>query len=182
MIAELGEEGFYKMQKETLAAGTSCHSLIEQCLKGTPMNDISPGENSVKLWQSVTSVLDEVNDMIATEHKVTHSYLGYSGYLDCIASYKGQTCLIDWKTSKKPKYKLQDCYDDPVQIAAYVGAYNSSSGVKNQIVNGVVVKIYHNGKPASAFQINDFMMQFYWRKWLERLALYHDIVSNNTNT
>lgn len=37
----------------------------------------------------------------------------------------GKTCVIDWKTSKKPKTNIRQTFDNPVQLAAYLGAYNS---------------------------------------------------------
>ncbi len=33
--------------------------------------------------------------------------------------------VIEWKTSQRTKSTLEDAYDDPVQIAAYVGALNA---------------------------------------------------------
>lgn len=35
--------------------------------------------------------------------------------------------LIDWKTSDRRKNTLKATYDDPVQIAAYMGALNADS-------------------------------------------------------
>ena len=37
---------------------------------------------------------------------------------------RGTLCLIDWKTSNKPKASLEDCYDYPLQAVAYAGAIN----------------------------------------------------------
>jgi len=33
-------------------------------------------------------------------------------------------CLIDWKTSKKQKADIRYTYDNPIQLAAYMGAVN----------------------------------------------------------
>lgn len=33
-------------------------------------------------------------------------------------------CLIDWKTSKKQKANIKWTYDNPLQLVAYLGAYN----------------------------------------------------------
>nr|XP_002119404.1 mitochondrial genome maintenance exonuclease 1 [Ciona intestinalis] len=173
MIAEMGEEGFNQMQKDTLSAGSACHSSIEEYLKGTPLDKICPKENSTQLWKSVRPVLADVGAVGNTEFKVVHSHLGYSGYLDCNAVYKGTMCVIDWKTSKKRRYRIQDCYDDPVQVVAYAGALNHSSASSNQITHGLVVKIYHDGQTASVFCMNEFMMDYYWQKWLQRLSQFH---------
>ena len=38
--------------------------------------------------------------------------------------HRDELCVIDWKTSLKPKPSLADCYDFPLQAAAYAGAVN----------------------------------------------------------
>lgn len=35
--------------------------------------------------------------------------------------------VIEWKTSQRTKATLEEAYDDPVQIAAYVGALNADA-------------------------------------------------------
>ena len=42
-------------------------------------------------------------------------------------SYRGTLVLIDWKTSDRRKNTLKATYDDPVQLAAYMGAINADS-------------------------------------------------------
>lgn len=32
--------------------------------------------------------------------------------------------LIEWKTSSKPKLSVKSMFDDPIQVAAYLGALN----------------------------------------------------------
>ena len=34
--------------------------------------------------------------------------------------------VIDWKTSERIKFSLEQAYDDPVQLAAYVGSLQHS--------------------------------------------------------
>ena len=41
-------------------------------------------------------------------------------------------CVIDWKTSHKPRPNLKDIYDYPLQTVAYAGAINDD---KNYLFN-----------------------------------------------
>ncbi|XP_078495626.1 mitochondrial genome maintenance exonuclease 1 [Ciona intestinalis] len=205
MIAEMGEEGFNQMQKGLYVFFFSIGQftfLLYQCdlenflryLRNS--NSVSDflsafclpksikNIEKARLWMTcrkriatkvMRNVLTDVGAVGNTEFKVVHSHLGYSGYLDCSAVYKGTMCVIDWKTSKKRRYRIQDCYDDPVQVVAYAGALNHSSASSNQITNGLVVKIYHDGQTASVFCMNEFMMDYYWQKWLQRLSQFHKI-------
>ena len=69
---------------------------------------------------------------LAVESSVIHPDLNYQGYMDCVALYRdpqaktasGKLVLIDWKTAGKTKRSIGDTYDNPLQIAAYVGALN----------------------------------------------------------
>ena len=45
--------------------------------------------------------------------------------LICIVTCRDEVCVIDWKTSHKPKKKLKDIHDFPEQVIAYTGAINS---------------------------------------------------------
>lgn len=74
--------------------------------------------------RSIKPVLKDVGEVTALETSIAHLRLGYMGTFDCLAEYKGTLCLIDWKTSNKPKPTLADCYDYPLQAVAYAGAVN----------------------------------------------------------
>ena len=37
---------------------------------------------------------------------------------------RDQRVMIEWKTSKKVKADIRYTYDNPLQVAAYTGAYN----------------------------------------------------------
>ena len=103
--------------------------------------DAGGGDDSEELilpaqyMQSVEHVLDDIGEVKALETSIAHFSLGYVGTFDCLAEYKGTLCLIDWKTSKKPKSTLADCYDYPLQAVAYAGAINQDPTMNLKVLN-----------------------------------------------
>ena len=170
-ILLMGEEQFNKMQQATLNQGIEVHAAIGSYLSGeAKLSEIKVSKEVLPLWNSVQHVLRDITDVHMIEGEITHPQLGYRGYIDCVAKYKGDLCVIDWKTSKKKRKSLLQCYDDPVQIAAYTGAYNYTY---KQVKKGLVVKLYYNGENADVFQMNSFNIEYNWYRWLERLAKFY---------
>ena len=75
-------------------------------------------------WQSAAGVLKDITNVVAVESGTVHPKLEYAGTLDLVAEYQGILSIIDWKTSRKSKSKLKECYSYPVQVVAYAGAVN----------------------------------------------------------
>ena len=53
-------------------------------------------------------------------HTYAHTDIDTCGPSPC----RGVWCAIDWKTSRRPRPKLRDMYDGPLQVCAYMGAIN----------------------------------------------------------
>nr|XP_056718792.1 mitochondrial genome maintenance exonuclease 1 [Euleptes europaea] len=176
MILELGEEGFAEYTKNIFQQGKLFHATLEALLLAE--------ENSVKEQEehssisgylaSVQHVLQDVSGVRALESAVQHEALHYQGLMDCVAEYRGILCVIDWKTSGKPKPLLRNTFDNPLQIAAYVGAVNHDANYDFQVGCGLLVVAYKDGSPAHPHYMDSELCSQYWNKWLLRLEEFRE--------
>ena len=65
-------------------------------------------------------------------------YFNYHFFL----SLRGELCVIDWKTSTKPKPHLKDLHDYPLQAVAYAGAINNDTTF-NFKVSSLILLLYN---------------------------------------
>lgn len=171
IIDQFGEEYFKEFSAGLLSDGKLFHTCIESTLQGNENVKISP---KIELaYSSVKPVLKNITSVEATETPVTHPMLRYRGIVDCIACYRNDVCVIDWKTSKNPKKKLKDTFDAPVQLAAYIGAINASQQYPLSIDKGLVVIGYTDGKAATVHVLEKDTLQEAWKEWLKRLEQYY---------
>merc|ERR1711974_558457 len=108
---------------------------------------------------------------------VAHPHLKYFGYTDAVTFHQKSksVVLVDWKTCDKYKTSLAKTFDNPLQVAAYVGALNHDPNYSFQIENALIVLAYNDGKRATVLTMNKPMLSIYWKEWLKRCALYHEI-------
>ncbi|XP_051507934.1 mitochondrial genome maintenance exonuclease 1-like [Myxocyprinus asiaticus] len=174
MIAQLGEEGFKEYSLGIFKQGKLFHAAIEETfIQETPSKKEAEWPEGVTGYlESVSHVLNDITEVRAIESAVHHSTLQYLGIVDCVAHYRGSLCVIDWKTSEKPKPFLHNTYDNPLQVAAYIGALNSDENYSYQVENGLIVVAYKDGSPAHAHLLNSEKIMPFWEKWLLRLEDY----------
>ncbi|KAK3597131.1 hypothetical protein CHS0354_038050 [Potamilus streckersoni] len=181
MIQKMGEERFQKYQQDTLLKGINTHDCIRNQLLGQNIDLMAENEGH---WKSVQHVLTEIGQVVDQEQDVIHPELFYKGKFDCIAAYRNTLCVIEWKTSSKKRPLLSNTYDNPIQLAAYLGAINrshflSSKGI-DKLSNAMVVVIYPGGEPATVHFMNSATCQHYWECWLERLKKYWTMKAQET--
>ncbi|KAK0163463.1 hypothetical protein PV327_007138 [Microctonus hyperodae] len=169
MILELGEEGFNIYKKALLDDSKKMHSLIENTLKKEP---IDVPDHLQLTYKSISNILKDIKDVRFIESHVVHPTLGYRGFIDCVASYKGNLCVIDWKKSDKLK-TLPAMYDSPLQISAYIGALNNDENYPFKVKTGLLAIAYAHGQPPSVFELSADRLELYWKEWLKRLEKYY---------
>ncbi|XP_032538474.1 mitochondrial genome maintenance exonuclease 1 isoform X1 [Chiroxiphia lanceolata] len=176
MIVELGKDGFEKYTKNLFLQGERFHSALESIFLSEEMAAKEKSEDGVisGYLSSVEHVLEDISEVKALESGVHHETLQYLGLVDCVAKYRGQLCVIDWKTSEKPKPFLKNTYDNPLQVAAYIGAINHDANYDFQVRCGLIVVAYKNGSPAHPHFMDPDLCSQYWNKWLLRLEEYMD--------
>uniref|UniRef100_A0A6G1SP05 Mitochondrial genome maintenance exonuclease 1 n=1 Tax=Aceria tosichella TaxID=561515 RepID=A0A6G1SP05_9ACAR len=176
MIKKLGTVGFNKYQQETFERGRILHSLVASyLLRHDNPTDITMDIVS-NLWKSIENVVKEnISNVRLVEHVVTHPDLKYRGIVDCVAFYKGELVVIDFKTAEKPKKTIESLFDNPIQVTAYCGAINNDinipvSVIDRNICSGLVIVAYIDGSEASVHYLGrDKVTNEYWKKWTTRL-------------
>ncbi|KAL1138351.1 hypothetical protein AAG570_008415 [Ranatra chinensis] len=172
MISKLGEEGFKEFYLDQLTKGKEFHKTLEKQLSGQAIPPGSISMSTNECLKSIDWVLRQLSEISVVESRVVHSKLGYRGVLDCVAKFRNKPVLIEWKRSDKPKPLLQSTYDAPIQLSAYVGAFNFDTNYNFQIEGGLVVVAYSNGANADIFHITLEQCNQYWKLWLARLKQY----------
>uniref|UniRef100_A0A2R5LJQ1 Mitochondrial genome maintenance exonuclease 1 n=1 Tax=Ornithodoros turicata TaxID=34597 RepID=A0A2R5LJQ1_9ACAR len=172
MIAELGEKGFEKYQELLLTRGRTLHQNICDFLRGQPVGELDITPDNQGHWESLQSLLPQIQNVRFLETFVSHPHLQYQGIVDCVAVYEGELILIDWKTSKKTKSRLSQTYDNPLQVAAYVGALNYDDNYDVQVKSAAIVVAYEDGQPCDVHRMGPTTCETNWHRWLKRIRVY----------
>uniref|UniRef100_A0A0M3I8I7 Mitochondrial genome maintenance exonuclease 1 n=2 Tax=Ascaris TaxID=6251 RepID=A0A0M3I8I7_ASCLU len=186
MIKQLGGEGsFRKYMRERIRCGQAYHARISKILADFCKNgNISQcddellegvSESIIGYMRSVLPILRSLqySNEIRIEQYARHHILCYYGRFDAIIYYKDAVFLIDWKTASAGSNKdinvdLSKMYDDPLQVAAYVGAVNSDPNFSllPTITNGAVIIAKEDGTVAHVAEMGFHDLEEYWHRWV----------------
>ncbi|MBF2066056.1 MAG: exonuclease [Calothrix sp. C42_A2020_038] len=167
--ARVGLEEATRITTKAISRGTQTHKQIERYLLN--QNPVCP-EASIPYWESIKPVLDEIDTVRLIEGSVFNYNLGYSGKVDCIASYQGVNCVCEWKTSDKPKGSVERLYEYPLQLAAYLGAVSESYREYDIEVKRALLIVAIPNHPAEIFWFEASVMEKYWLMWEQRVREY----------
>jgi len=178
-IAVLGLEGFKEYKAEMFARGHTLHSMLETYMetKQLPKASDVPDSVSKRHLVSISQAVRQFDNPLVLESAVTHPELNYCGIVDCVAMVGDTLALVDWKTSEKVKNNAAALYDNPLQVAAYIGAINSDERYKRlgNLTKGAVVVVYNSGYPAMVHMFNTQQMEMYWEQWCQRLQMFQNM-------
>jgi len=150
--------------------GTLTHTQLRHYLTGNP----TPCPDLIRpYWESLQPVLTQIQTVHLVEETVFHYDLGYAGKVDCVVTYDGHPCLLDWKTGDRPKGSIERLYDAPLQVAAYCGAVNHSRREQGLEVRSARVIVALPDQAAEVFCFSGREMLSYWEQWEARLALFY---------
>ena len=167
--SRVGTEEATRISTTASRRGTQTHKQIERYLLGE-----SPvcSDASRPYWESVKPVLEEIDTVRLVEASVFHYNMGYSGKVDCVASYKGIPCVCEWKTADKPKGSIERLYEYPLQLTAYLGAANEYYRDYGIQLNHALLVVAIPEREAEVFWFSPAAMQDYWKQWEKRIAEY----------
>ena len=159
--------------------GKTLHSILENFLETRKLPEVGDIEDDVSKRHlvSISRIVAGVDRPLAIESAITHTELEYSGIADCVAVINNTVTLIDWKTSEKVKTSKESLFDNPLQLAAYIGAINRDPRYESlgNIEAGAVVVVYNSGYPAMLHTFNKKQLDHYWSLWCQRLLQYKSL-------
>lgn len=103
--------------------GTLLHSKIESYVLNEEVNM----EEDDELFRLIKKEVDHLSDIRAVEQPLWGKITGLAGRVDCIASYKGEPSIIDFKASTMPKKKV-DIENYFCQATAYSLLWQERTG------------------------------------------------------
>ena len=166
--ARVGEEEAARVSKEATDRGTLIHEYAENYFNG---NSISQLDTETPVVQQMTknlinAVEKGVSEIWGQEQILYSNKYKYAGRTDMVGLWNGVPSIIDFKTSKKPKYN-SGIIDYYIQCCGYAVAHNQM--YKTAIRKIVIVITVENGA-AQIFQADAGMYLSHLRN---RVAAYY---------
>jgi len=137
--ARVGEEKAQQITTEAANRGTKMHTYLEGFVKQGSLVEKPQNPFHSASWYMADSVvrqgLDKCNEYWGVEVPLYFPGV-YAGTTDCVGVHDGQSSIIDFKQTNKPK-KREWIDDYFIQLCAYAEAHNEVHGTK--INKGVIM-------------------------------------------
>ena len=164
----VGEEEANKISKRASTRGNKTHKLAELYLSNEDISKYKDDVLSMSLFYQIKPFIDSITNIHALEAPLYSKMLRLAGRVDCIAEYKGELAIIDFKTSSK--FKKEDWIQDYfAQECAYAIMFQELTGLR---VKKLVTIIACETGEAQVFEIYDKLK--YTRKLKEYIDAYRE--------
>jgi CRISPR/Cas system-associated exonuclease Cas4 (RecB family) len=125
----VGEEEANNVGRRAAARGTTLHENAEKFLLNQEVKTSNFLDKD--LYGQIVPELKNISDIYALEYPLYSDTLKLAGTVDCIAKYKGEYCIIDFKTSGRVKDQHEiDSYF--IQTSLYSLMFEEMYGIKIQ--------------------------------------------------
>lgn len=101
----VGEEKANQISSRASRRGTRIHKLMEDHFTTGDVQCASIFDEVT--YKSLLPVLAKINNIIVQEGRLYSDFLRSAGTVDLVANYDGKISVVDWKTSRRPKYKSE---------------------------------------------------------------------------
>ena len=143
--ARVGEEQVRKVSTQASRRGTAVHELAEEYLKNNQRYTKGHMPANIATFNQIRPILDEnVTTIYGLEVPLYSDKLRVAGRVDCLALWKNELAIIDFKTSKRAK-RREDISGYFTQTAAYAFmTYERTGMLPKQIV---IMMMVDDGEP-----------------------------------
>lgn len=169
---KVGEANATRITTEAAGRGTRMHKWLENYFLSGDLG--LPGTNpySKQSYEMAKTVIvntgRNINAVYGLETSLFYPEL-YAGTTDCVANWKGNLAILDFKQTNKPK-KREWIGDYFLQLAAYSLAHNKT--FNTDIKTGVILMCSADNN-YQEFELTGEEFDFYCNKWFDRLEQYY---------
>lgn len=145
----MGEKRAAKETARCADRGEAVHQMAEDYLNNNEKFKDGHSKENVKLFNQLKMRLKHVNNIRAQEVPLYSDTLGIAGRVDCVGEYKGQLCIVDFKTSNNNK-RIDMVYDYKLQCTAYALMWYDMTG--EQIKDITILMAVEKGMVSEVFK------------------------------
>jgi genome maintenance exonuclease 1 len=136
----VGEEEANRISHRASTRGTAVHEIIEKYIDNKENFRDGYTPDIVQSFLDLQPILDDnIGKVYAQEAPLYSTHLGVAGRVDCVAEFAGKLSIIDFKTSRKKKYR-SNITNYFMQESAYAIMWEERTGMPiTQLVTIIAV-------------------------------------------
>lgn len=169
----VGHANAAEITKQAAGRGTKIHTFLENYMKNDQIDQPDSHPQSIESYKMANQIircgLKHVTEYYGSEVSLYYPEL-YAGTTDCVALYKGELAVIDFKQTNRPK-KSEWVDDYRLQLCAYISSHNI---LYNTEISRGIVMMCSGQLDYQQFEITPDIIEKYTNMWWERVYQYYD--------